>query len=293
MPYRQLSDAGAQSTVTGAITNSQTTITLVSATGFPAIVGGGQLSVTMLDSGNPAWNASAPLATPYEYQQVNTIAGNVLTFGPGGGAAARSSFAGTTPKAFFAGATVAATLLAEDIVASAPWTYDEQTPTAVTSITIPASGSIPASYLGVNFRQIRIEWTVRTTSGNNNDNLAMQLNGDSGANYSYQLRDTAGASVTTGLNTGQTSVLTGTVAGGALGAVFSNVGWVDIFLYANTTWAKKGWASNVRDDVSAFGMREAAWEWRPTVQAAITSITLALSAGNFAAGSTITTRLLP
>src|SRR5262249_11973391 len=103
MPIRQLADAGAQSTVSAAITSSQTSVTLQSAAGFPAILSGGQLSVTILDTGNPGFLAASPLATPFEYQQVNAIAGNVLTFGPGGGAASRVAYGGTTPKAFFAG----------------------------------------------------------------------------------------------------------------------------------------------------------------------------------------------
>src|SRR5579859_8693 len=133
MPYRQLADAPAQSNTSGgaAITSTQTSVTLQSASGFPPIVGGGQLSVVILDGGNPAWNPAQPLATPFEYQQVNAISGNTLTFGPGGGAAQRVAYAGTTPKSFFSGSgalspIIAVGLLAEDIVSSAPWKFDEQ-----------------------------------------------------------------------------------------------------------------------------------------------------------------------
>lgn len=107
-------DAGAQSTVLSSITSSQTTLLLQSATGFPSIPSGARLSVVILDSGNPSYVAASPLATPYEYQPVTSISGNTLTLGGG----TRAAFAGTTPHAYFGGATVAAVLLAEDLAAA-------------------------------------------------------------------------------------------------------------------------------------------------------------------------------
>jgi len=103
-----------------AITAVQTSVVLQSTGGFPVPSGVQQLSVIILDTGNPAYSAASPLATPYEYQQVNgnNTGTNTLTFGVGGGAASRTSYAGTTPKAFFAGATIAVVLLAEDLVAA-------------------------------------------------------------------------------------------------------------------------------------------------------------------------------
>lgn len=65
----------------------------------------------ILDSGNPAYSASNPLATPYEYQPITSISGNVLTINSG----TRGNYAGTTPHAYFAGATVAAIMLAESL----------------------------------------------------------------------------------------------------------------------------------------------------------------------------------
>src|SRR5258706_15219485 len=107
MPIRQLADAGAQSTVASAITAAQTSATVASASGFPAILaGGGELSVVILDPGNPAWNKDPPLSTPYEYQQVNPIRPDILTFRPGCGGPPRSPLAVPTPKAFCARATI-------------------------------------------------------------------------------------------------------------------------------------------------------------------------------------------
>ncbi len=241
----------------------------------------------MLDTGNSSYDKDNPLATPYEYVAItaNNTGTNTLTITRGQ--------ASTTAKAFFAGATIACALLAEDLVAGVPWTIDVQTPTSGSVITIPASGSIPASYLGTTWSTIRVEWAVRTTSGNNFDSLSGQFNGDSGAHYNYELRDTVATNVTAGTTANATSILAGTVAGGALAAVYQNSGWLDIFNYANTTWVKKGFCWCMRNDIGGFGMRESGWEWAPTVQAAITSIALTISAGAYATGCRFTTRLLP
>lgn len=293
MPIRQTADAAAQSTVSGAITAAQTTITLVSATGFPAILTGGQQSVTILDSGNPSWNASTPLATPYEYQQVNAIAGNVLTFGPGGGAAARSSFAGTTPKAFFAGATVAATLLAEDIVASAPWKYDEQTPSGVTAVTIPASGTIPASYLGIPFRHIKIVFEGRSSAAAFGVDLAIQFNGDNTANYNFnQLYGAAGAAASSTI-TATASAGVARVPAASATAVLSGFAVIHIPSYSRTTYQKMALCQGVSYEggSTSFFTLERNAQWNST--AAITSILLFLTNGSFVSGSLVTTYLIP
>src|SRR5215472_2739876 len=145
MPIRLLADAGAQTTVSGAITAGATSVVGQSTANFPQPqnVGAGQASLTILDTGNPAFNASTPLATPFEYAYytnnntgTNTLSG--LTRG----------VAGTTAKAFFAGATIAVGLLAEDIVASSPWKFGEATIATNTA----TWSNIPASYLGITWR---------------------------------------------------------------------------------------------------------------------------------------------
>lgn len=110
MPARLFANAVASSTCASAINNSQTTITLQSTSGFLVPAASQQFSATILDSGNPAYNANNPLATPYEYVYCtgNNQGTNTLTVQRGQ--------AGTSGRAFFAGATVSATLLADDLV---------------------------------------------------------------------------------------------------------------------------------------------------------------------------------
>jgi hypothetical protein len=293
MPIRQLGDAGAQSTVTGAITAVQTSVTLVSATGFPAILSGGQESVIILDSGNPAYSANSPLATPYEYQPVNTIVGNVLTFGLGGGAASRAAYAGTTNHAYFAGGTVALASLAEDFVGSVPWKFDEQFPSGVTAIAIPPSGTIPSSYLGVPYRHIQIEWVARTSVASNAD-VYIQYNGDGTANYSYQqLFGTANAVTYANPTAAVTAGNIGQVPGSPSGTGFGS-GSVKINHFASVLVQKiaRGDSSYIAASVSTSLELRRTMYWNQS-GSAITSISFGLSTGNFVAGSLVTTYLLP
>ncbi len=274
MPIRQLADAGAQSTVASAITAAQTSVTVASASGFPAILaGGGQVSVVILDSGNPAWNKDSPLATPYEYQQVNGISGNVLTFGPGGGAAARSSFAGTTPKAFFAGSTIAAVMLAEDFAAAPPWKLFEQYVTSGTIAAMTAS-NIPGTY-----RDLEVYWGAVTDQASGAF-LNLQLNGDTAGNYSWSafLALIGGTSLqTNGTNT--TSARVGTA-----GTINAH-GKFTLHNYALAVATYRSYTGQSwQDSDSTGGVLLTAGEWKNTANA-VTSLSLLPGAGLLKAGS--------
>lgn len=298
MPFRQLADAPAQSnTASGAaITAAQTSVTLQSASGFPAILANGQLSVTILDGGNPAFNPAAPLNTPFEYQQVNGISGNVLTFGPGGGSASRVSYAGTTPRAFLSGSIpnapiIAAGMLAEDIVASSTWKFDEQIlGAAAPNVRIPAAGSIPPTYLGITWRHLEIIWTARSDQASVTT-LNAQLNGDNANHYFNQDNLAAGVVVGTSANTTASSARVGTLgttadpfSSGKFVIPFYTIGPRINFLY-----------EALRNDVGVtnnFGSEWGVSGWSGA--APVTSILLfPFATGNFVAGTVFTTYLKP
>jgi hypothetical protein len=289
LPLRQFADAGAQSTVSSPITNAQTTVTVASATGFPSIVSGGQLSVIIYDSGGLGYVAGAsPFTVNYEYQPVDSIVGNVLTFGLGGGAASRAAYGGTTPKAYSAGATVAVVALAEDIVASAPWKFDDQTLSG-SSVRIPASGSIPSSYLGISYRGLRIRWKVRTTSGNTVDTLGLTFNGDAGANYRLDVAKVEGGVATDPEATGQSSIQVSDVPGGSAAANLYASGFIEIpgaFDSFNKTLQIQSTGAD-----SVLRMWAMAAIWFGT--APVASMGMALSAGSWATGSYVATELIP
>lgn len=273
-PLRQLANAGAQSTVSGAITSSQTSVTVASGSGFPAIIAGGQFSVVILDSGNPAWNKDSPLSTPFEYQQVNGVAGNVLTFGPGGGSAARSSFASTTPKAFQPGATVAAVSLAEDYAASVPWKLFEQYVSAGTVASFNPV-SLPTTY-----RDLDIWWGAITDQGGGQA-LNMQANGDTGTNYSWStVLALIGGTQVQSAGTNSTSGRIGTA-----GTVYA-AGRLSIHNYAIAQVATyRQWTGHVWQDSDATGaVGNVGGEWKNTASA-ITSLLVFPGVGLLKAGS--------
>lgn len=183
-------DASAQSVCNSPITAAQTTIVLTSTANFGAPSAAFPLDVVMLDAGNPAYSATNPFATPFEYQQItgNVMGTNTLTINGG----VRSSYAGTTPQAFFTGAIVAATWLAEGINASLPQTIGSQKlsglATAFPSIAIP---STPV------FGVIKVYGYVQGNGAT--VDIGVQFNADSAANYSMtQLFATSATPQSTG-----------------------------------------------------------------------------------------------
>jgi hypothetical protein len=292
MPLHLFADAGAQSTVTGAITAAQTTITLVSASGFPGIATSGQFSVVILDSGNPGYSASSPLATPYEYQPVNNVTGNVLTFGVGGGGASRAAYAGTTPRAYFAGSTVAAVMLAEDLMSSFAWKFDEQilVGTAAT-IRVPAAGSIPASYLGIAFRHIQIRWKIPTTTNTTATAVSAQFNGDGGTNYIVAGLDVISGTPTSFQSSANTAFRIGAVSGTNTPGNQAT-GTTDINDAFSSTTFRGVTSACWRADSGGTGLEFCGGQWSNS-SAPITSIVMFPNAGSFAVGTMVTTYLIP
>jgi hypothetical protein len=130
-------------------------------------------SAIILDSGNGAFSANNPLATNYEYILItaNNTGTNTVTF--------TRTYAGTTPKSYSAGATIAALLLAEDL-GFIPQRFATQTPSSGTTVT----QTIPSI-----FRHVDIIYDVALFSASSS--IVMQLNGDTGAHYYWAHNDAA------------------------------------------------------------------------------------------------------
>lgn len=181
--------------------------------------------------------------------------------------------------------TSGGTLPANTAYSAVPIKYDDQSPTGA-SFTIPASGLIPGG-----FWKIRITWFGRTTSGNTSDLLNLTSNADAGANYDSESLTSTGATVTGAAQTAQTSMRVGVLAGGGAAANLFNSGWIEIAGYAINNNRRALTYQCWRNDAST-GFDSGAGAWRNAANA-ITSITLAAAAGNFASGSRFVTELYP
>jgi hypothetical protein len=277
---RIFANAGAQSTCASPITAVQTTVTLASASGFPSPAAGQQLSVVILDSGHPSFSSSNPLATNYEYQPVTSISGNVLTFGAG----VRASFAGTTPKAYQAGATVAAVWLADDVAVAFPTKLAD-----TSAVSFPTAGinfaSIPQT-----FRSLRLEGSVQVTSAGTAADIYLQFSGDNAANYSFW-QTYGDGSVSGNAQFGAPSAGTAfpafaKVPGAGLGGAFFGNFELRIQEYTSTVKYKLYLATSAYGSAGAAGgLVHRAGFWNNSA-VAVTSIFLGPPGGaNFAAGS--------
>jgi hypothetical protein len=291
MPLRLPANAGAQTTIALPLASGATSFVGGSTAGFPVpqSFGSAAARLTILDAGNAGWNANAPLATPFEYASytsnntgTNTLSG--LTRGE----------ASTTAKNFSAGAIVAVGWLAEDLIASVPWKFEEQTVSAVSAVTIPASGTIPASYLGINWRHLEIRYRLRTSAApNGTASLYMQFNGDASGNYAWaQLFNTPPSSAGYNEQFAQTWIGIGLLPqGGATAGMFGQ-GEIKIEDYAAAQIKKaRGWTDGsfgLGTPGLQFALRHGFWNGT----GALTTIRLFPSDGSTVTGE-VTTYLTP
>lgn len=156
---------------------------------------------------------------------------------------------------------------------------EEQTPTGT---------NVAFSSLGA-FTNLQIRYSARGDTVATSTPLLLRFNGDTGANYDRQFLAGA-ASVASALESlGQTSAEVSAIAAASASAGMPSTGTIEIYDYRGTTFQKNVIASMNLRRSSASGnvfARVYSVGWLST--AAITSITLTLTAGNFVAGSKFT-----
>lgn len=273
-------NAAGQSTCANPITSSQTTVVLQSTGGFPVPTAFQQFTVVILDTGNVAFNAASPLATPYEYAYVtaNNTGTNTLTWARGQG--------GTTPKAFFAGATVAAVAISQDFDACFPRQIDTVVTTASqTLVRLPRSGSIPQ-----NFSLLKVNWFGQSDQAGP-QTVQIQFNGDNALPHYYSTKADFSDTTTSLSGVGFPNGSTIGAAGGmpATASVNTGVGEITIVGYNQTafrvTWLYESW----RTDGGASGnphLQSGGGVWAASPLAVVTDIEISVSVGGFVAGST-------
>lgn len=288
-------DAAAQSTAPGAITNVATTIVLASSAAFGNPTGGQQIGLVILDSGNVSWNATNPLATPYEYvyETGNVVGTNTITV--------TRARAGTTAKAFSAGATIAAVMLAEALAADGTGAFSRTDAANFTPnlgigpvkisevVTTAGQASVTFSSIPSGFRHLRILYAARDSgAGTTVTGLNLQFNGDVGFNYYVSNQITFGiASQIPSEFLAQTAMQCGLCSAGASAAGQYARGQILIPMYADATGKHAIFDSVARWGVGTGTIRQdrGVGSWGST--AAITQIALTAGA-TFAVNSVFT-----
>lgn len=153
---------------------------------------------------------------------------------------------------------------------------EEKTPSGVSTITFSSLGA---------YTHLKLLWNARCDHADYSAIPKIRFNGDTGNNYDY-----TGIVGTTTASAFQTLAATGADIGAIPGTVadanMADVGVLLIFDYRGTTFHKRGVINeNYQRGITSGAQftRQYSIGWRNT--AAITSITIFLSAGNFIAGS--------
>src|SRR5579872_2209390 len=161
--------------------------------------------------------------------------------------------------------------------------YGPVNQTLVSTATSMTFSSIPGTC-----RNLIVKFSVRdNAAGTSVDNLLLQFNGDTGANYSWSYSQVLSSSMGVGISTSQTSMAVGFITQNGSTAGFNGSGTVTILNYAdgtnfmkNVTSLSNSMYASDSSALSTFG-----GTWKGTI-APITSITF--SGGTFMAGSTFT-----
>jgi hypothetical protein len=139
--------------------------------------------------------------------------------------------------------------------------------------------SIPQTYSHLQIRGIG-----RNSVANADDNISMQFNSDTAANYSLHYISGSGASASAGAATGQSSMIILRVPGSTSSANMFGPGVVDILDYANTNKFKTIRSITGHDQNGSGSVWLFSGNWRST--SAITSIKIFYSGNTLAQNTT-------
>lgn len=142
------------------------------------------------------------------------------------------------------------------------------------------------------FRHLRIEYVLKTNNvaGTGIDNLLLQVNGSSAANYDYQYFGwNQGNTAFSNAAAAQTSIVCGVVWSSQHATQGAGYGWIEFPFYTNTAFVKQALFHSSAADSGTLAtvMTGSGAAGNSSNLTAITSLTVLTSAGAFAANSTI------
>jgi len=152
---------------------------------------------------------------------------------------------------------------------------------ALATVTLYAStASISFAGSPSGYKHLQIRAMSRGNAATDQDNLLVQFNGDTGANYNSHYVYGTGSVAAAGAETGsQTTAIVGRVTGANLTSGVFGVSIVDILDYTNTNkYTTNRTLCGVDNNGSGIVMLESSL-WRNT--AAVTSLSLTTGAGSF------------
>lgn len=159
----------------------------------------------------------------------------------------------------------------------------------VSKTVLASPGTFSLSALPQTFADLEIRFLIRGTAAAASDLLKVQLNGDSGANYSSQFMSASGAGPTGGESFANASWAVAQIASASANASYFTSVILQLFGYASTNWFKMARMSQTMAlGVTTTNMQvtEFALQWIQT--AAITSVTAAGNAtANLATNSEV------
>lgn len=161
----------------------------------------------------------------------------------------------------------------------------------IAEITVPAGGQATIDFAAIDqtYKHLVVVVTGRNDAANNESTLQMQLNGDTAANYDWVRTEGYATGTNTSSGTGVALPTIGSINGANAATGKASLVTVELANYAGTTFHKTWLASSAdRTGYTPGGINVDALSGAWSNTAAITRLTLSLSAGNFAAGTVAT-----
>lgn len=150
-------------------------------------------------------------------------------------------------------------------------------------ILVGAVSSVTFSSISQKYRNLILMFNSRGSAAVTDQDVSLQFNSDTGANYDRQWQNSTGSAVSTGNNIAATSMAVATNTGTSAPSGAAAANHITIYDYARTAYHKTVTSVAVkRNGTSSMNYSAFSGNWRST--AAINAIKLIPAAGNFSIG---------